>query len=74
MFTRSKDPQTEGKFEFRIFNANNELVMVQGGFETAQEADRAAERAHRDFLYPQAEVSDETAAMTDEEILAALAA
>lgn len=72
MYTRSKDPKAKGKFEYRIFDETGAEVGCVGGFDTAQEADRAAEIAHRNFLMPKVEI--DLPEMTDEELLAALAA
>jgi hypothetical protein len=49
MFTRQKDRTDNEKFEYEIF-IDNQSVEVRGGFETAYDADRAAEIAHRHFL------------------------
>lgn len=66
MFTRGKDSQAPGKFAFTIYGSDNTIIAREGGFETAQEADRAAERAHREHLFPP---SDTTPDMTDAELL-----
>lgn len=49
MWTRGKDENNEGKFAYEIWN-ERELVERVGKFDTAQEADRAAEIANRRFV------------------------
>lgn len=49
MWTRGKDENHEGKFAYEIWN-ERELVERVGKFDTAQEADRAAEIANRRFV------------------------
>lgn len=46
MWTRGKDENNEGKFAYEIHDG---FIMVErvGNFDTAQEADRAAEIANR---------------------------
>ena len=66
MWMRSKDKQIPGKFEYELFEGNKMIERV-GGFDTAQDADRAAEIAQRRTLFPVTECE-----MTDDELLAAL--
>lgn len=49
MWTRGKDEKNEGKFAYEIWN-ERELVERVGNFDTAYEADRAAEIANRRFV------------------------
>jgi hypothetical protein len=67
MWTRGKDKANQGKFQIEVFAADGSLVLRQGGFDTAGEADRAAEIAQREVLFPAADVE-----MTDDELLEAL--
>ncbi len=67
MWTRSKDKTAEGKFEYALYD-NSTLIERVGGFNTAQEADRAGELAQRRALFPAPVECD----MTDEELLAEL--
>ena len=46
MWTRGKDKTEAGKFEFSIYEGRD-LIKTVGGFNTAQEADRAAELEQR---------------------------
>ena len=66
MWTRGKDKQIPGKFEYELFDGNKMIERV-GGFATAQAADRAAEIAQRRVLFPATDCE-----MTDDELLAAL--
>lgn len=50
MWTRGKDKEQPGKFAFELFDMEGAPVQRVGGFNTAQEADRAAERAQRNLL------------------------
>lgn len=47
--SRGKDQHNPGKFAFECFDWSGNLFRAQGGFETAQEADRAAEQAEREM-------------------------
>jgi len=47
MWTRGKDKQQEGKFEYSLYGADGELIKTVGGFETHSDADRAAEFEQR---------------------------
>lgn len=58
MWTRGKDRQHLGKFAFELFDGAGALVERRGGFDTAQEADRAAERAQRALLAPAPTMTD----------------
>lgn len=49
MWTRGKDENNAGKFAYEVWN-ERELVERVGNFDTAQEADRAAEIANRRFV------------------------
>lgn len=49
MWTRGKDEKNHGKFAYEIWN-ERELVERVGNFESALEADRAAEIANRRFV------------------------
>lgn len=64
MWTRGPDKEEPGKFYFELWDGNT-LVKRVGGFETHTEADRAAEQAQRQHLFP-------TSQMTVEEVLADL--
>lgn len=70
-WTRSKDTESPGKFCYEIFDGF-QTVERRGGFDTAQEADRAAEIAQRRWLFGAPE--PEPDAMTVDEIFAALSA
>lgn len=50
MWTRGKDKQNPGKFSYTLYTPDNIKVDTFGGFDTAQEADRAAEGAQRLLL------------------------
>lgn len=74
MWTRGKDKADSTKFEFELFDGN-QMIARKGGFTTAQEADRAAEQAQRDYLFPAYDSDDDTDDvfnMTDDELLDAL--
>lgn len=47
--TRGKDHSAPGKFAYQCYDWANNLFRAEGGFETAQEADRAAEQAEREM-------------------------
>lgn len=51
MWTRSKDQAEAGKFAVEVFNEAGERVFAKGGFDTAAEADRAAEVEQRNVLF-----------------------
>lgn len=51
MWTRGKDANNEGKFAYELFNEAGQMVERVGRFPSAQEADRAAERAQRSLLF-----------------------
>lgn len=69
MWTRGKDKKELGKFEPSIYEGRN-LVKTMGGFNTTQEADRAAESAQREPIFtPKSKLDQE---MSDEEMLAEL--
>lgn len=78
MWTRSNK---DGKFRVQVWNAENELVF-DGEFESAAEADRVGEQENRNALAPimpgyvmtAADWDDPLLDMSDEEILAELAA
>lgn len=67
MYTRGKDWEQPGKFEYCLFDENNNLVERRGGFDTHSEADRAAEQAQRALLFPARVYSD-----SDDDLLKAL--
>jgi len=78
MWTRGKDTEQTGRFAYELFTSSGEVVHRRGGFATAQDADRAAERAQRQQMVAEAmdahglgPLEDEPE-MTIEEILAAL--
>ena len=71
MWTREKDPKNPGAFAYTLYDGNNFRVHQVGGFATAQEADRAAERAQRELLFP-ASITPDDCDMTDDDLLAAL--
>ena len=66
MWTRGKDSNNPGKFAIEVFDGA-ECVLRKGGFDTAQEADRAAEKAQREILFPAQAFTSQ-----DDELLAAL--
>lgn len=68
MWIRTKDKEQPGKFRFELWSGSD-LVSSVGGFATAKEADRAAERAQRALLFPPA---PELEHLTDEQLLAEL--
>lgn len=68
-WTRGKDTESPGKFCFELFDGF-QTVERRGGFDTPQEADRAAEIAQRRWLFGARE--PELDAMTVDEIWAAL--
>lgn len=78
MWTRSNQ---NGKFQISVWNAANELVF-EGEYESAHEADRAGEMENRNALAPiipgyvmtDRDWSDPLLDMTDDELLAELAA
>jgi hypothetical protein len=49
MWTRGKDKERPERFAFELWDGFT-LLFREGGFATAQEADRAGERANRNFL------------------------
>jgi len=65
MWTRGKDKN--GTFEIEVYNCEGELALRQDGFKSTHEADRAAEVAQRDILFPRDGVD-----MNDDDLLAAL--
>jgi len=69
MWSRGKDAENPGKFAFELWDGFD-LIKRVGGFDTAQEADRAAEAAQRAHLFPQAEepLPDDIANMSIEEL------
>ena len=72
MWTRSKDKAEAGKFAIEVFNDEGVLVYAKGGFETAAEADRAAEVEQRNVLFGYAPGFNWD--MSDDELLAELLA
>lgn len=73
MWTRGKDENHPGKFCYELFDANGTLVERMGKFDTAQEADRAAERVQRLYLlHPDSFIPCSGDNLTDEELDAAL--
>jgi hypothetical protein len=50
MWTRGKDSENPGKFSYTLYTPGNIEVETRGGFDTAQEADRASEGAQRLIL------------------------
>ena len=72
MWTRGKDKNEAGKFAIEVFNDAGELVLTKGGFDTATEADRAAEVEQRNVLFGYAPGFDWD--MSDDELLAELLA
>lgn len=72
---RGKDQNNAGKFAFTCYDWQGNIFREQGGFNTAQEADRAAANAEREMTFaamtPQ--VNDDFE-LTDDEILAILGA
>lgn len=73
MWTRGPDKEQPGKFAYELWN-ERDMVERVGGFDTAQEADRAAEAAQRRQLFPQSSdaLPDDIANMSNEELLAEL--
>jgi hypothetical protein len=69
MHIRTKDQTNPGKFAFECIGYNGKLFAAQGGFATAQEADRAAEAAERAMMTMHGVALPD---MTDDEILAEL--
>lgn len=72
-WTRGRDREHPGKFAYELWDDDG-MVEHVGGFETAQEADRAAEAAQRILLFGMPPEIDEYEAMTDEELLRELGA
>jgi len=69
MHIRTKDQTNPGKFAIKCIDWNGNVFRAQGGFATAQEADRAAEAAERAMMTMHGvELPD----MSDDEILAEL--
>lgn len=71
MWMRGKDQDQAGAFAYELWDESR-LLHRRGGFPTAQAADRAAERAQRDFLQYGIEAPPPDVQMTDEELFAAL--
>lgn len=75
---RGKDHAATGKFAYQCYDWSNNLFRAEGGFGTAQEADRAAEQAEREMTMRQisptqsATLADILA--SDDELLAELLA
>lgn len=73
MWTRGKDKNNPGKFCYELFDANGTFIERVGKFNTAQEADRAAERVQRMYLNnPATFIPASGDVPTDEELEAAL--
>jgi hypothetical protein len=61
-----------GSYSFECRDLDGNVFRAQDGFATAQEADRAAERAERDMMAQRSAgmpISDEINAMTDDDLL-----
>ncbi len=76
MWTRGKTE--DGRFSYEVYGLDNELI-ASGVCDTAQEADRAAERAQRAVFFPVIDpdaptIEDIFAEMDDDEMLATLRA
>lgn len=79
--SRGRDKAQPGKFAFECWDWSGNLFRAQGGFATAQEADRAAEAAEREMTMlamgggsPQISLDDAIAQLSDDELLAELTA
>lgn len=78
MWTRGKDVEKPGRFAYELFDSCGAPVHRVGGFDTAQEADRAAERAQRHQFVVEAMdaqgfgADEDEPEMTTDEILAEL--
>ena len=72
-WTRGKDPASPGQFNYELWDGFR-MVERKGGFATAQDADRAAERAQRRLLFG-APISQDHSdlSLSDDELLAELA-
>lgn len=66
MIVRGKDTKNPGKFAYKIY-VESVIVEHVGGFDTARDADEAAEKAHRSWLFGKVDCN-----MTDDELLAEL--
>lgn len=74
MWTRGRDKHMPGMFAYELFTAEGDLIERVGGFASAQDCDRAAERAQRialNFPGMTPPVEDD---MSAAELLAALTA
>ena len=70
--TRGRDKAQLGKFAYECFDWNGNLFRAEGGFATAQEADRAAERAEREMTLQHmvpARSSELEALLSDENLM-----
>jgi len=75
MHIRTKDQTNPGKFAFECIGYNGDLFRAEGGFATAQEADRAAEAAERAMMTMHGMGLPDTTElpdMSDDELLAEL--
>lgn len=68
MWERSRNKKN-GTFGFTVWDEKGCVVASGHGMKTFQEADRAAEIAQRNYLFPAEPVANN---MTDDEILSAL--
>ena len=68
MWTRGKDENNPGKFAYELWDGNK-LIERVGNFNTAQEADRCAERVQRMYLNnPSTFIAASGDVPTDEEL------
>jgi len=71
-WTRGKDSESLGKFAYELWDESG-VVERKGGFDTAQAADRAAERAQRLLIFGAPVQSDAAACqLSDAELIAEL--
>lgn len=71
-WTRGSDKTQEGKFAFECRDYDGNVFRALGGFDTAQLADRAAEKAEREMSWAMqtGEVAENTPCdLSDEELL-----
>lgn len=71
-WTRGKDSENPGAFYYELWTDAG-TVERKGGFPTAQDADRAAERAQRRLIFGAPALSDEAESMlSDADLIAEL--
>jgi hypothetical protein len=75
-WTTGKDAETPGKFAYELWSDSGAIHRV-GGFDTAQQADRAGGRANSNWLLygatdPAGSLDEALSALDDDELLAEL--